>query len=169
MELARIPLKIGVVTLRRALRSDVADLAALITADPIAHGRGDTPDAQQSFYFAAFDAIDADAGQLLVTAEVDDVIVGTFQLSFIPGLARRGALRAQIEAVRVHANYRDRGLGAAMMRWAIEEAHRRGCTLVQLASDRARPDAHRFYERLGFEASHIGFKLSLPQPHRTEI
>lgn len=83
------------------------------------------------------------------------------QLSFLPGLARRGALRAQIEAVRVHESNRGRGLGAAMLGWAIEEARRRGCGLVQLTTDKARPDAHRFYERLGFVASHQGMKLRL--------
>jgi ribosomal protein S18 acetylase RimI-like enzyme len=88
-------------------------------------------------------------------------IVGTMQLSFLPGLARRGALRAQIEAVRVAESTRGSGLGAAMMRWAIEESRRRGCALVQLTSDKSRADAHRFYERLGFVASHEGMKLKL--------
>ena len=87
--------------------------------------------------------------------------MGTFQLSFLPGLARRGALRAQIEAVRVRADHRGRGLGAAMIGWAIEEARRRGCALVQLTTDKARADAHRFYEGLGFVASHEGLKLPL--------
>jgi GNAT superfamily N-acetyltransferase len=87
--------------------------------------------------------------------------VGTVQLSFLPGLARRGALRAQLEAVRVRADQRGRGVGAAMIGWAIEEARRRGCALVQLTSDKSRPDAHRFYAGLGFVASHEGLKLPL--------
>lgn len=86
---------------------------------------------------------------------------GTLQLSVLPGLARRGASRAQIEAVRVRGRYRDRGLGTAMVTWAIDKARRRGCALVQLTSDRSRGDAHRFYRRLGFTASHDGFKLPL--------
>ncbi len=88
-------------------------------------------------------------------------MVGTLQLSFIPGLSRRGALRAQIEAVRVRADQRRSGLGTAMVGWAVDEARRRGCGLVQLTTDRSRQDAHRFYERLGFIASHAGLKLAL--------
>jgi len=88
-------------------------------------------------------------------------VVGTLQLSFIPGLARRGALRAQIEAVRVAASLRGRGLGAWLLGWAITEANNRDCGLVQLTSDRRRTDAHRLYGRLGFAASHDGFKLRL--------
>jgi GNAT superfamily N-acetyltransferase len=83
------------------------------------------------------------------------------QLTFIPGLARRGALRAQIEAVRVADGLRGTGLGSAMLRWAIDEARRRGCALVQLTTDKSRGDAHRFYRRLGFVASHEGMKLTL--------
>ena len=83
------------------------------------------------------------------------------QLSFIPGLARGGATRLQIEAVRVRSNLRSNGLGGAMITWAITEGRRRGAKLVQLTSDESRAAAHRFYERLGFEASHLGFKLSL--------
>jgi GNAT superfamily N-acetyltransferase len=112
-------------------------------------------------YQQAFAAIDGDSAHLLVVAEADAEIVATFQLSFLPGLARRGALRAQIEAVRVRGDYRGRGLGEAMMAWAIEEARRQGCALVQLTTDKSRPAAHRFYERLGFVASHEGMKLAL--------
>jgi GNAT superfamily N-acetyltransferase len=83
------------------------------------------------------------------------------QLSFIPGLARRGAWRAQIEAVRVHEAARNRGVGARMIEWAVEVARNRGCALVQLTTDKRRTDAHRFYERLGFVASHEGMKLAL--------
>ena len=113
-------------------------------------------------YLAAFDAVDADPGELLVVAERARAVVGTLQLSILSGLARRGAIRAQIEAVRVRDDQRHQGLGGAMLRWAIAEAQRRGCGLVQLTSDNARVDAHRFYERLGFVASHIGYKLQLP-------
>jgi ribosomal protein S18 acetylase RimI-like enzyme len=87
--------------------------------------------------------------------------VGTLQLTVIPGLSRRGARRAQIEGVRVSRRYRSRGLGAAMIQWAIAESAARQCVLVQLTSDKSRVDAHRFYERLGFAATHEGFKMSL--------
>jgi GNAT superfamily N-acetyltransferase len=98
---------------------------------------------------------------LIVTTDGDGTVAGTLQLTFIPGLARQGALRAQIEAVRVAPAYQGQGLGQAMFGWAINEARRRGCRLVQLTSDKRRPAAHRFYERLGFTASHEGFKLPL--------
>ncbi|WP_203998313.1 GNAT family N-acetyltransferase [Virgisporangium aurantiacum] len=145
--------------LRRAEREDLPRLLELLAADQLGARRERTDDL--SPYEAAFAAIDADPAQLLVVAADGDRVVGTFQLTFIPGLARRGALRAQLEAVRVAAEYRNRGLGAAMMRWAIDEARSRGCALVQLTSDRTREDAHRFYERLGFVASHEGFKLQM--------
>lgn len=103
----------------------------------------------------------AEPGQLLLVAVADEVLVGTMQLSFIPGLSRTGALRAQIEAVRVRQSYRDRGLGQAMLEWAIAEARTRGCSLVQLTTDKTRTEARRFYEHLGFVASHEGMKLPL--------
>jgi GNAT superfamily N-acetyltransferase len=90
-----------------------------------------------------------------------DAVVGTLQLTFIPGLARRGALRAQIEAVRIDRRLRGQGLGGALLAWAIDEARTRGCALVQLTSDKRRQEAHRLYGRLGFAASHEGFKLRL--------
>lgn len=106
-------------------------------------------------------SVDADPNQLLVVADRAGVAVGTLQLSFLPGLSHRAATRAQIEAVRVRASERGTGLGTQLITWAIEEAHRRGCRMVQLTSDASRTDARRFYERLGFAASHGGFKLTL--------
>jgi GNAT superfamily N-acetyltransferase len=144
---------------RRAARGDVGAIVALIAADQIGAARdgGDLAP-----YERAFATIDADAAQLLVVVTDDSrVVVGTLQLTFIPGLARRGALRAQIEGVRVRDDLRGRGLGGAMFTWAIEEARRRDCGLVQLTSDTRRDEAHRFYGRLGFVASHAGFKLRL--------
>jgi GNAT superfamily N-acetyltransferase len=144
---------------RRAERADVPAIVALIAADQI----GATRDGGEvEPYERAFAAIDSDPAHLLV-AVTDAVgeVVGTLQLTFIPGLARRGALRAQIEAVRVDRRLRGRGLGQALFEWAIAEARRRGCALVQLTTDKRRTDAHRFYGRLGFTASHEGFKLRL--------
>jgi ribosomal protein S18 acetylase RimI-like enzyme len=112
-------------------------------------------------YERAFEEISADSRQLLVVAVDEQEIVGTLQLTVIPGLSRRGARRAQIEGVRVSRRYRSRGLGAAMIQWAIRESAARQCVLVQLTSDKSRVDAHRFYERLGFAATHEGFKMSL--------
>ena len=88
-------------------------------------------------------------------------MVGTLQLTVVPGLARRGAFRGQLEAVRVAEGLRGQRLGEAMVRWAVEESRRRGCAVVQLTTDKSRLDAHRFYERLGFVASHQGYKLVL--------
>jgi len=161
-DLASIELGTSTVVLRRAEADDIPALVGLLAADQLGAARdGVTSDQDLAAYQRAFRAIDADGAHLLVVAQAGTQVVGTLQLSFIPGLARRGALRAQIEAVRVHESYRGRGLGAAMMGWAIEEARRRGCGLVQLTSDKSRPDAHRFYQQLGFVASHEGLKLRL--------
>ncbi|MFG1925389.1 GNAT family N-acetyltransferase [Cryptosporangium sp. NPDC048952] len=154
-----VVLEDGGVVLRRAERDDLPSIIELLAADQLAARRESAQDLTP--YEAAFTTIEADPAHLLIVAAADHTVVGTFQLSFIPGLARRGALRAQIEAVRVAGPWRGRGLGAAMMRWAIEESRRRDCALVQLTSDKSRLDAHRFYERLGFAASHDGFKLTL--------
>ena len=112
-------------------------------------------------YERAFDAIDADPAHLLVVGELDGDVVATFQLSYIPGFSRKGSWRAQIEAVRVADVLRGQGVGALMIRWAIDQARERGCSLVQLTTDKSRVAAHRFYERLGFVASHEGMKLTL--------
>ena len=97
----------------------------------------------------------------MVVTDARGTVVGTLQVSFIPGLARRGGLRAQIEAVRVHRELRGQGIGRQLIAWAIRRARQRGCALVQLTSDKRRTDAHRFYDGLGFSASHDGFKLWL--------
>lgn len=160
--LAQLELGHGSVTLRAARREDVPAIVALIAADQLGATRdGVRDDSDLAAYQAAFDAIEADPAHILAVAEAAGQIVGTMQLSFLPGLARRGALRAQIEAVRVAASTRGSGLGAAMMAWATDEARRRGCGLVQLTSDKSRSDAHRFYQRLGFVPSHEGMKLAL--------
>lgn len=149
-------------TVRRAASADVASIVELLAADQLGATRERTDATDLAPYQQAFAAIDADPAHLLVVlAAGDGTIVGTMQLSFIPGLARRGALRGQIEAVRIHQDYRGVGLGGAMMGWAVGEARRRGCGLVQLTTDKRRADAHRFYERLGFVASHEGMKLQL--------
>lgn len=148
--------------LRRAEASDVPALAALFGADPVSAARGDSGEGDLSDYEQAFAAVDADPRHLLVVVTEDEgPVVGTLQLSFLPGLARRGAWRGQIEAVQVAASQRGRGVGAWMIGWAVDECRRRGCGLVQLTSAVERTDAHRFYERLGFAASHVGFKLAL--------
>ena len=157
--LAALRVADGDVVLRRATVEDVPAIVRLLAADQLGAARDDPADLAP--YLAAFAVIDADPAQLLVVATAGDSVVGTLQLTVIPGLARRGALRAQIEAVRVAGSHRSAGLGAAMIGWVVAEARRRGCSLVQRTTDKSRADAHRFYRRLGFAASHEGFKLIL--------
>jgi GNAT superfamily N-acetyltransferase len=160
--LATVDLGPSAVIIRRAEERDVRSIVDLLAADQLGATRDGVRAAEDlAPYQRAFHAIDRDSAHLLAVAEADAQIVATFQLSFLPGLARRGALRAQIEAVRVRADYRGRGLGEALMAWAIDEARRRGCAIVQLTSDKSRLAAHRFYGRLGFVATHEGMKLSL--------
>lgn len=144
---------------RAARRDDVAEIVAMLADDALGATR-ETP-GEPERYLAAFEVIDADPHQFLAVAVRDGEVVGTFQLTFIAGLSRRGAVRAQLEAVRVHSSARGSGLGRQLIGWAIAEARRRGAVLIQLTSDASRTDAHRFYEGLGFEASHTGFKLAL--------
>ena len=110
---------------------------------------------------AAFAEVDADPNQHQIVMERGGRLVGTFQLTVIPGISQRGLKRALIESVRVDSSERGSGLGTRMMQWAVEESRRLGCGLVQLTSNAERSDAHRFYRRLGFEQSHVGFKLKL--------
>ncbi|HEY6745515.1 MAG TPA: GNAT family N-acetyltransferase [Mycobacteriales bacterium] len=149
--------------LREAVRADVPALVSLLAQDQLGARRdGIAGAADLRAYEAAFEEIDRDPAHLLVVAETPaGAVAGTMQLSVLPGLARRGSRRAQIEAVRVAESHRGQGLGSAMIRWALAEAGRRGCALVQLTTDKRRADAHRFYERLGFVASHEGMKLRL--------
>lgn len=147
------------VTMRRATADDVPALVAMLADDPLGATR-ESPDDPDS-YLPAFEQIAADPNQHLIVADLDGEPVGTLQLTLIPGLARRGAVRAQVEAVRIRSDQRASGLGTQLMEWAVDEARRQGCHLVQLTSDATRTQAHRFYERLGFEASHLGFKLNL--------
>jgi ribosomal protein S18 acetylase RimI-like enzyme len=149
----------GPTTIRRARRDDVPAIVALLADDPLGAHR-EHPD-DLATYLAAFDAIASDPHQILVVAEQDSAVVGTLQLSLLPGLSHQGSLRGQIEAVRVAARLRGDGLGARLIQWAIDEARDRGARLVQLTSDLSRTDAHRFYERLGFRHTHAGFKLSI--------
>ena len=112
-------------------------------------------------YYEAFAAIDQDPNNELVVAVQNTRVVGVLQLTFIPYLTYRGRGRALIEGVRVDSALRSSGVGRRLFEWAIERARARGCHMVQLTSDKERPDAIRFYESLGFAASHEGMKLHL--------
>ncbi|MFX0543533.1 GNAT family N-acetyltransferase [Roseovarius sp. S4756] len=146
-------------SIRSARRDDLAELIALYRDDDI----GATRDVAQidSAYENAFDTIDADPNHLLAVGETDALIVATLLLSFLPGLSRHAAWRAQIESMRVARAFRGQGIGTVMLDWAVGEAESRGCALVQLTSDCRRADAHRFYESAGFQPTHVGFKLLL--------
>ena len=145
--------------LRRASADDVAEVVGLLAADQLGATRDDPTDLAP--YLAAFDALDRDPAHLLVVVDGPDGVVATMQVSILPGLARRGATRLQVEAVRVDAAHRSGGLGGAMIQWTAEYGRAHGCALLQLTSDKSRLDAHRFYERLGFVNSHEGYKLAL--------
>ena len=149
------------VSFRAASARDLITIVALLADDPIGRGRENPGSQLETCYREAFAAIEHDPNQLLAVAERSGDVIGVLQLSFIPGLTRRGMWRGQIEGVRVAASERASGIGRAMLEWAIEECRRRGCGLVQLSSDKRRSAAHGFYETLGFEATHQGYKLSL--------
>ena len=160
-----LTLSSGSAILRRATREDLSAVLGLLADDPISASRGDTGRSEDlPAYERAFAAIDADpAQQLFVATSIQGEVIATMQLTVIPGLARVGSSRLQIEAVRVRSDQRSRGIGGAMIRWAVDNAPTFGAQLVQLTSDAARVDAHRFYERLGFAASHVGFKYAVPE------
>jgi ribosomal protein S18 acetylase RimI-like enzyme len=145
--------------LREARREDIERIVFLIADDRISSRRERPDDA--ALYLAAFNAIAADPNNMLLVWEEGGTVVGCFQLTFIPGLSRGAAWRAQIESVRVAREKRAQGIGEKMMREAIDRARAKGCKLVQLTTDKSRKDAHRFYKKLGFADSHEGMKLSL--------
>ncbi len=148
-------------TFRRARAEDLPAIIAMLADDGLGAAREDASLPLAQSYRDAFAAIDADPNQLLAVAEEAGVVVGTLQLSFIPGLSHKGAWRGQVEGVRVAASRRGTGLGQRMLEWAAATCRARGCRMVQLTTDKSRTDAHRFYARLGFVASHEGFKLKL--------
>ncbi|MGW3955191.1 N-acetyltransferase family protein [Streptomyces sp. NPDC004752] len=145
--------------IRAAVADDIPAIVGMLADDPVGAQR-ESPD-DPTPYLAALERLNADPNQHLVVAVQEGRVVGTLQLTIIPGLSRRGATRSNIEAVRIHADARGSGLGTQLIEWAIEESRRQNCQLVQLTSDNRRTDAHRFYERLGFAASHTGFKRQL--------
>jgi GNAT superfamily N-acetyltransferase len=163
--------------IRAAAPEDIPAIVAMLADDALGALR-ESPD-DLTPYTAAYERLAADPNQHVVVAVrvgIDDTtgdgttgveklrtekVVGTLQLTIVPGLSRRGSTRSVIEGVRIHADERGSGLGTRLIEWAIDESRRQDCQLVQLTTDATRTDAHRFYERLGFEPSHIGFKMSI--------
>lgn len=147
------------VHIRRARYTDLDAILEMIQQDSFAYQREDP--GRREDYIRALGEIAASADNELIVAELDGEVIGTLQLTFIPGLSYGGGWRAQVEAVRVRADARNRRIGTAMMQWVIARAKERGCRLVQLTTNAARKDAQRFYQRLGFAPSHVGMKLML--------
>ncbi|MFG2554355.1 GNAT family N-acetyltransferase [Streptomyces sp. NPDC048581] len=149
----------GDLEIRPAVTDDIPAIVGMLVDDPLGAQRESLDDLTP--YRAAFERLSSDPNQHLVVAVREGRVVGTLQLTIIPGLSRRGSTRSIIEAVRIHAAERGSGLGTQLIEWAIDESRRQNCQLVQLTSDKSRTDAHRFYERLGFTSSHMGFKIQL--------
>lgn len=146
---------------RDAERTDIAAILDLIHAGAAAPGLVLPPAPDDPATLAAFEAIAASSENRLIVVELDDRIVGTLQITYLPGLANNGRWRCQLESVHVRADLRGQGIGGQMIGWAVARCRERGCGQVQLTSNKLRVDAHRFYQRLGFEKSHEGFKLKL--------
>ncbi|MDX2601733.1 GNAT family N-acetyltransferase [Streptomyces caniscabiei] len=149
----------GDLDIRPATEHDVPEIVAMLADDPLGAQR-ESPD-DLAPYLTALERLSGDPHQHVMVAVRQGRVVGTLQLTIVPGLSRRGSTRAIIEGVRIHADERGSGLGTQLIEWAIESSRAQGCQLVQLTSDATRTEAHRFYERLGFEATHVGFKLPL--------
>ncbi|HEX4492485.1 MAG TPA: GNAT family N-acetyltransferase [Acidimicrobiia bacterium] len=144
---------------RPALASDVPAIVALLADDELGAQREYAHTPLDPAYLHAFDAVDANPNELLAVACIDDRVIGTLQMTFLHHLSHRGAIRAHIESVRVASSLRGRGIGHELMEWALDRARGQGARIAQLSTDKTRTDAHRFYESLGFHATHEGMKF----------
>ena len=144
---------------REAAEADLAAIVGLLADDDLGKLREDDSLPLAQAYVDAFKAIAEDSNQGQCVAEIDGQVVGTLQITFIPGISHKGGWRGQIESVRVAPSRRGAGVGQKFISWAVDQCRAKGCRLVQLTSDKSRHDAQRFYERLGFSASHEGYKL----------
>ena len=146
--------------IRIAARGDLPAIVRLIADDGLGRGRENLSDTLAPCSTEAFADIEADPNNEIAIMVLDGAVIGCLQLTYIPGLSRQGAWRAQIESVRIASRLRGQGLGRTFFEWAIARARDKGCALVQLTTDKSRAEAHKFYESLGFTASHEGMKLS---------
>lgn len=146
---------------RDATEADLPAIVALLADDALGAAREHPAMPLAPSYYEAFRAIEATPYQRLLVALEEDAVVGTMQLLLIPAISRGGSWRGQIEAVRIASPMRGNGLGAAFVRWAVEQCRSSGCVSVQLTSDNKRVEAHRFWSRMGFEPTHQGFKIGL--------
>lgn len=148
-------------TFRLATKDDLFDIVQMLLDDTLGASREKMGEVLPESYFKAFEKIASDPNQELTVVEMNGEKVATFQLTFIQYLTYQGGLRAQIEAVRTHSKYRGQGIGKKVFEYAIKRAKEKRCHLIQLTTDKKRPDALRFYQILGFVASHEGMKLKL--------
>jgi GNAT superfamily N-acetyltransferase len=146
---------------RLAILDDLPEIVRMLADDDLGSRREKYEDPLPDSYLAAFSQINNDSNHELIVAEIDGIVIGTLHLMILPSISYQGGLRAQVESVRVDKDHQSHGIGSMMMKWAIERARSRGAHLVQLTTHMSRKDAHRFYERLGFEKSHLGMKLNL--------
>jgi GNAT superfamily N-acetyltransferase len=149
------------VVFRIATRDDLPAIVRMLADDELGSQRERYEEPLPESYSMAFEQIEHDINHELIVAELDEVVIGTLHLMFLPSISFQGGLRAQVESVRVNKLYQGQGIGSAMMKWAIERAQERGAHIVQLTTHASRADAHHFYERLGFKGTHLGMKLSL--------
>lgn len=147
--------------IRKAREEDVIQIVALLADDELGSKRESFTDPLPQVYFDSFNKINQDPNQHLVVAEENGEIIGTAQLTFIPYLTYQGGIRSQVEAVRIKPSRRGTGLGEQLFKWMIEKAQSSGAHLIQLTTDKQRSEALRFYEKLGFKATHEGLKLHL--------
>lgn len=151
----------GKIRFRDAAREDLLSIVRLLAEDELGSQREKLEQPLPESYYAAFQQIEGDSNHRLIVAEKEGQVIGTLHLMFLPSISFQGGLRAQIESVRVDKRCRNMGIGREMMEWAIDRARERGAHVAQLTTHLSRKDAHRFYERLGFKASHLGMKLDL--------
>jgi GNAT superfamily N-acetyltransferase len=149
------------VTMRAAVQDDLPEIVRLLAADAVTGNRERYSDPLLPSYEEAFREISQDPNNELIVADLNGAVIGTLQLTFIPNLTLRGGKRALVEAVFIDQQYRGQGIGKKLMQWAIERARQRNCRMIQLTTNKARHDAQRFYEALGFTGSHIGMKYKL--------
>ena len=147
------------ITIRRARRDDVEAIVEMLADDPLGAARERIEDPLPAAYVRAFDQLDRDPNIQLVVAEEEGVVVGCLQLCVLPGLSSQGASRGLIEDVRVASQRRSRGIGEQLVQWAVCQARGKGCVLVELLTHHTRTDAQRFYQRLGFQRSHVGMTM----------
>jgi len=146
---------------RLAKRADLPSIVRMLADDELGSQRERYENPLPEAYYSAFEQIESDPNHELIVAERNGEVIGTVHLMFLPSVSFQGGLRAQVESVRVDKQFQSQEIGSAMMKWSIQRAKERGVHVVQLTTHKTRVDANRFYERLGFKASHLGMKLSL--------